>query len=58
MKEYIKPSMNVIKVETKDLLAISNFVETGTTDVGVYDEPKNPNEALSPKRRGSWGSLW
>lgn len=56
--EYIKPSINVMEIEMGNMLAASNFIETETTDTNIYDDPMNPNDALTRKNRGSWGDLW
>jgi len=49
MKElYIQPLIEVVEVETEEMLALS-----------VSDEQASSNEdVLMHKRRGTWGNLW
>lgn len=55
-KTYIKPSMEVMDMESMVLMA------TSAPHIGIVD-PDDPNggsgtEILSNKRRGKWGNLW
>ncbi len=50
-KEYIMPTMQIVEVETENVLAVSS--------VGVSsNSADNTKEALSNDRRGGWGDLW
>lgn len=54
-KEYIKPNIYVVSVETESLLAASNYEEMGTTDLHVWsDESVTPESALSKDHNGIW----
>lgn len=49
-KAYIKPSAEVIEIDTVQMLAAS------AEDIPVVDE--GGTEILSNDRRGTWGNLW
>ena len=49
-KEYIKPSAEVVEIETVQMLASS------AEDIPVVDG--EGTEILSNDRRGKWGDLW
>lgn len=49
-KEYIKPSAEVVEIETVQLLAAS------AEDIPVVDG--EGTDILSNDRRGKWGNLW
>ena len=49
-KEYIAPQMEVIEIETVQMLAAS------AEDIPVVDG--EGTEILSNDRRGKWGDLW
>ena len=56
-KEYIKPSIEAMDIESMVLMA------TSTPHIGIVpNDPNDPNgsgsEILSNKRRGTWGDLW
>lgn len=46
--EYMQPLIEVVEVETEDMLALS-----------MSDEQASSSEdVLTNRRRGSWGNLW
>lgn len=46
--EYMQPLIEVVEVETEDMLALS-----------LSDEQASSNEdVLTNRRRGTWGDLW
>lgn len=47
MKTYIKPELNIEKLQTIDMLALSLKSGEATS-----------NEVLGNGRRGTWGDLW
>ena len=51
-KEYIAPQMEVIEIDTVQMLAAS------AEDIPVGGDGQGGGEALSNDRRGSWGNLW
>lgn len=51
-KEYIKPSAEVIEMETAQMLAAS------ASDIPVGGDGNDGGEALSNRHRGEWGNLW
>ena len=55
-KEYIKPSAEVVEIETVQMLAAS------AENIPVGGDGQGGGEALSsgrrPGRRGEWGNLW
>ena len=52
-KEYIKPSAEVIEIETVQMLAAS------ANDIPVVGgDDQGGTEILSNGRRGKWGDLW
>ena len=51
-KEYIKPSAEVIEIDTVQMLAAS------AENIPVGGNGQGGGEALSNDRRGSWGNLW
>lgn len=51
MKKYTKPQIAVVQCECNTILAVS--------ELKYSDEEANTSiEALSGKRRGTWGNLW
>ena len=50
-KAYIKPSTEVLVMETLQVMAASGEPGIATVDASA-------DEALSNGRRGSWGNLW
>lgn len=50
-KEYIMPTMQIVEVETENVLAVSSVGYT-------TEKASNEHEALSNDRRGGWGDLW
>ena len=54
-KAYIKPTMEVVKMEVIEMVATSvpkiDIVNPG-------EEGGSGEEILSNKRRGQWGNLW
>lgn len=50
-KAYIKPEIEVIKMDVISVLATSN-------EVGITDKTTDKDADLSTGRRGSWGNLW
>lgn len=54
-REYIKPNIYVVSIETESLLAASNYEEMETTDLHVWsDESVTPESALSKKHNSMW----
>lgn len=53
-REYIKPDINVVGVETESLLAASNFEELDTTGININTEPMSPEDALSKEHNSIW----
>ena len=53
-REYIKPYIYVVGVETESLLAASNFEELDTTGINIYTEPMSPEDALSKEHNSIW----
>ena len=51
-KEYIKPSAEVVEIETVQMLAAS------AENIPVGGNGQGGGEALSNGRRGKWGDLW
>ena len=51
-KEYIKPSAEVVEIETVQMLAAS------AENIPVGGDGQGGGEALSNDRRGKWGDLW
>ena len=51
-KEYIKPSAEVVEIETVQMLAAS------AENIPVGGDGQGGGEALSSGRRGKWGDLW
>ena len=49
---YITPAMEVVNVETVEMMAASLGLNDSTVDTS------DPNAQLSGGRRGSWGDLW
>lgn len=54
-REYIKPNIYAVSVETESLLAASNYEEMETTDLHVWsDESVTPESALSKDHNSIW----
>ena len=51
-KAYIAPQMEVIEIDTVQMLAAS------AEDIPVVGEGGGGTEILSNGRRGTWGNLW
>ncbi len=50
-KTYITPEMDVVDIESTQILCASN-------EVGVSDETTDEDAYMSNDRRGTWGNLW
>ena len=48
-KTYITPAMEVVNVETVEMMAAS---------IAVDRQSEGSNQMLGNERRGSWGDLW
>ena len=48
-KAYITPAMEVVNVETVEMMAAS---------IAVDRQSEGSNQMLGNERRGSWGDLW
>ena len=51
-KEYIKPSVEVIEMDTAQMIAAS------AEDIPVGGDGQGGGDALSNRHRGKWGDLW
>ena len=52
-KAYITPTMEVMNIETVEMMAASALRMSDETV-----DTSDPNAQLSGGRRGSWGDLW
>ena len=55
-KEYIKPEIEVIELETESPMLSASGGSGG--NVGVFDDETEDDANMSNKRRGQWGDLW
>jgi hypothetical protein len=55
-KEYIKPEIEVIELETESPMLSASGGSDG--NVGVFDDETEDDANMSNKRRGQWGDLW
>ena len=53
-REYIKPYIYVVGLETESLLVASNFEELDTTGININTEPMSPEDALSKEHNSIW----
>ena len=52
-KTYITPEMEIMNIETVDMMATS-----GDDQANIYDETTEDDAGMGRGRRGAWGDLW
>ena len=50
-KEYIKPEVEVIDIDSVQMLCASNQFD-------ITDTPTDNDAVMSNRHRGTWGNLW
>ena len=53
-KTYIAPAMEIMNIETVEMMATSSLNMYSETEVDTSEE----GNQLGTGRRGSWGNLW
>ncbi len=52
-KTYITPEMEIMNIETVDMMATS-----GDDQANIYDETTEDDARMGRGCRGAWGDLW
>ena len=56
MKRYIKPTSEIIEVETNPLLILKDSIYMGSN--GETVNPDEDDSQLSGEHRGDWDNIW
>ena len=58
-REYIKPELEIIKIDGYEMISTSLLISDGETNtVGRVNERRGEWGKLEGERRGEWGNLW
>lgn len=58
MKRYIKPTSEIIEVETNPLLILKDSIYMGSNGETVDPDEDENDSQLSGGHRGDWDNIW